>query len=375
MSRETTALFISPGDFQRGTGGSFYNRKLAESLRERGFRLDVVTIPDLPYFAGLIAGLAISPLLLLRLARGKYDFVIADGWAHPATILFNIICRMTGSVRLVIIAHHVRWRAMKLPGAFIARKIEEVAFRAAKLIVTVSRFVSSEVELLVGCSEKIVIAHPGSAPLLETTRSSGTANGKRVRLLFVGNCTRLKGLDHLIEALGFLKDIPITLDVVGDVRFEPRFYKKLVRQAKALGVSQNVTFHGALAHEALGSFYSRADIFAFPSLYEGFGIVLAEAMHAGLPIIATRIGPTNEILREDENALIVPAADSVAFAGAIRRLAADGFLRESFSRRSRELAGSLTTWKQTGEEICHRIEIMIQSSPDKTRTTKKTPKP
>jgi glycosyltransferase involved in cell wall biosynthesis len=375
MSRETTALFISPGDFQRGTGGSFYNRKLAESLRERGVRLDVVMIPDLPYFTGLIAGLAISPLLLLRLATGKYDLVIADGWAHPATILFNVICRMTGSVRLVIIAHHVRWRTMKWPVAFIARKIEGLGFRAAELIVTVSRFVSSEVEPLVGCCERIVIAHPGSGPLLATTRYSGTANGKRVRLLFVGNCTRLKGLDHLIEALGLLKDIPITLDVVGDLSFEPRFYKKLVRQAEALGVSQNVTFHGALAHQDLGSFYSRADIFTFPSLYEGFGIVLAEAMHAGLPIIATRLGPTNEILRENENALIVPAADPVAFAGAIRRLAADGFLRESFSCRSRELAASLPTWRQTCEDVCDRIEIMIQNSPDKTRTTMKTPKP
>jgi glycosyltransferase involved in cell wall biosynthesis len=374
MSREPTALFLNPGDIKRKTGGSIYNRKLAESLTGRGFRLEVVTVPDLPYFAGLVAGVAIGPLLLLRLARRKYDVVIVDGWAHPTTLLFNIACWMTGSVPLVIIVHQVRSRAMKLPARFIARMVERVALRCARLVVTVSGFISGEVERLVGSNERIALAPPGSAPLLDTTWDRGKREGMPLRLLFVGNCTRLKGLEHLVGALGLLQDVPVTLDVVGDLSFEPRYYEELVRQAKSLGVSERVTFHGAISHEELGRFYSQADIFTFPSLYEGFGIVLAEAMHAGLPIVATRIGPTDEILREGENALIVPAADSAALAGAIRRLAADAYMREGFSRRSRELAGSLPTWKQTCDNVCHRIEIMIRTSPDRTQRTKKTPR-
>jgi glycosyltransferase involved in cell wall biosynthesis len=108
-------------------------------------------------------------------------------------------------------------------------------------------------------------------------------------------------------------------------------------------------------------------------LYEGYGIVLAEAMQAGLPIVATRIGPVNEIVREDENALLVPPADSTALAGAIRRLATDPMLRDSFGRRSRELAGSLPTWKQTCDSVFQNIAIIIRTIPGTRQATNSIP--
>jgi glycosyltransferase involved in cell wall biosynthesis len=334
----------------------------------------MVTVPDLPYLAALIAGVAITPCLLLRLARRNPDVVIEDGWAHPTTLLFNVVCRLTGKARLVIIVHQVRWHAMKPPARFIARTFEQVALRCAHLVVAVSRFIGGEVERLVRSSERITLGPPGSAPLSGAVREPGETKAVPLRLLFVGNCTRLKGLDHLIAALGLLGDIHLRLDVVGDVRVEPLYYKKLVRQAKALGVSERTTFHGAVSHDHLGDFYSRADIFTFPSLYEGFGIVLAEAMHAGLAIVAARTGSVNEVINEGENALIVPPADSVALAGAIRRLATDSALRKNFGRRSRELATSLPTWKQTCDSICDQIEIMSRTTRDMKQTTTTIPR-
>ena len=368
---EPTVLFLIPGDMQRQTGGSLYNRKLAEALTERGFRLEVVTLPDLPYLAGLAAGLVIAPLILIRLASRKYDVVIEDGWAHPTTFTFNLVCWLTGRVRLVMIVHQVRCRAAKPPVRFIVRMFERIALRSARLIVTVSAFISGEVERLVGSNERIALARPGSAPFPDGECVRKEPRDEPLRLLFVGNCTRLKGLDHLIEALSLLWDVHLRLDVVGDVTLEPRYHKSLARRAKSLGVTERVTFHGAISHELLGRFYLRADIFTFPSLYEGFGIVVAEAMQAGLPIVATRTGPVNEIVREGENALLVPTADSVALAGAIRRLADDPTLRDSFSRRSRELAGSLPTWKQTCDSICHTIVIMIRAIPCAKQTAKR----
>ena len=368
-----TILFVVPGVIQRQTGGSIYNRKLADSLVERGFQLDVVTVPDLPYVPGLLACSVVSPLLLLCLARRKYDVVIEDGWAHPTTLLFNLVCWLSGRVRLVVIVHQVRCRAMKPPARYIVRIAEQLALRSARLIVTVSRFICSDVERLLGSSGHTLVAPPGSAPLSGVVPEPGETESTPLRLLFVGNCTRLKGLDHLIAALGMLRDLPLKLDVVGDITFEPRYFKKLVRHAGALGVSDRVTFHDAVAREDLGRFYSRADIFTFPSLYEGFGIVLAEAMHAGLPIVATRTGPAGEILHEGENALIVPPADSAALAHAIRTLASDPDMREEFARRSRELASSLPTWKQTCDSICHQIEIMSQTTPGTKQSMKATP--
>ena len=373
LLHEPSVLFLIPGDMQRQTGGSLYNRKLADSLTERGFRLDIVTLPDLPYFAGLVAGLIISPLLLLRFARRKYDVVVEDGWAHPTTFLFNLACRLTGKVRLVIVVHQVRSHTIKPAVRFIARMVEQPALRSAQLIVTVSAFLGRELERLVGGNAHIAVASPGSDPLSGSRRVRGDSRDQPLRLLFVGNCTRFKGLDHLIAALSLLQDVELRLDVVGDVSLEPRYYRGLVHKAKAFGVDERITFHGGISREDLGPFYSRAGIFTFPSLYEGFGIVLGEAMHAGLPIVATRTGPVEEVVREGENALIVPIADSAALAGAIRKLAADPTMRKDFGRRSHELAGTLPTWKQTCNSVCHKITIMIRTTPGTKQKTKTIP--
>ena len=370
---EPTVLFLIPGDMRRQTGGSLYNRKLAEGLTERGFRLEIVALPDLPYFAGLVAGLFITPILLLRFARRKFDLVIEDGWAHPTTFLFNVVCRLVGKVRLVIIVHQIRWHAIRPPVRSVALIVEQLALRSAHLIFTVSAFISGEVERLVGSNSQIAIASPGSEPPSGSGCPRRDSTHQPLRLLFVGNCTRLKGLDHLVAALSLLEDLDLRLDIVGDVSLEPRYFVGLARKAKTLGVDQRVIFHGAISPEDLGPLYSQADIFTFPSLYEGFGIVLGEAMHAGLPIVATRTGPVNEIVREGENALIVPPADSEALACAIRKLAADPAMRRDFGRRSQELAGSLPTWKQTCDIVSQKITVMIRTTPGTKQKTKTIP--
>jgi glycosyltransferase involved in cell wall biosynthesis len=205
------------------------------------------------------------------------------------------------------------------------------------------------------------------------TREQDETDTPPLKLLFVGNCVHLKGLEHLIAAMELLGDLQPGLDVVGDVTFEPRYYDKLLRQVQSLGLTDRVRFHGAVSPEDLGAFYSQADIFAFPSLYEGYGIVLAEAMHAGLPIVATRTGAVAEILSEGENALIVPPADSGALANAIRRVAGDAGMREKFGRRSRELAATLPAWRQTCDEVCDQIGAICRKTPGTKQRMKRTP--
>lgn len=371
--QKPSVLFLIPGDFQRQTGGSIYNRKLVEGLAQRGFRFELLSIPELPYFVGLGAGLFFAPLLLIRLASRKYDLVIEDGWTHPTTLLFNLACRLTGNVRLVIIVHQVRSATIENGFKFFARMVEKLALSSAQLIVTASAFLNGEVERLVGENSDIAIASPGSGPHSGPERIQRDSQEQPLRLLFVGNCTPLKGLDYLIEAISLLKDVDLRLDIVGDVSIRPRYCDALVRKTKALGIDKRITFHGAITSEDIGRFHSQADIFTFPSLYEGFGIVLAEAMHAGLPIVATRTGPVNEIIREGENALLVPPADSAALAAAIRKLAADPAMRKNFGRVSHQLSGSLPTWNQACDTVCHRITLMMRMTPDTKQTTRRIP--
>jgi glycosyltransferase involved in cell wall biosynthesis len=222
---------------------------------------------------------------------------------------------------------------------------------------------------LTGSGIPILVARPGSdgaigdAPGELSSNGGGSFVGSRIandapdplRLLFAGSCVQQKGVEELIEALAMVRDLPILLDLAGRRDIEPSFNRRLLRLIDALDLTDRVTFHGLVDSQALARLYALADIFVFPSRYEGYGIVLAEAMSAGLPIVAADSGPVAEILANNENALIVPVQDSKALAGAIRKLAEDSAMRERFGLRSRDLAEHLPSWRHTCELVREAI--------------------
>ena len=362
--------FIVPGKIARPTGGSIYDKRLADHLRERGARVEVVSVPDLSYFTGALVSPLLALWLALRIAGRGYDLIIEDGWGHPSFFLFNIAFRFASKSRFVIIVHQLRWVERKR-GIRIAAIIERCALRSGHLIVTVSRFMCGEIASLIGANPRILVVSPGSDLCLEHRREADTpAASPDVRLLFVGNCARRKGLHLLIRALSQADCHGLTLDVVGDYDFEPRYYEELRREVALLGSAQTVKFHGRVSNETLRSFYARADIFVMPSLYEGFGMVYAEAMRAGLPIIALDTGPVPEIVQAGENGLLVPLApeESLPFtlARAICKLATDVDMRARFSRRSIEIAKQLPSWKEACEIIYRNLLSLIESESDFT---------
>lgn len=358
---------IVPGHIDRVTGGSIYDRRLKDHLREQGARVRVISVPDLPYLAGLFFSPLISLYVAARLAGRSYDLIIIDGWAHPSLLPVILACRMARKIRLVLIVHQLRWVERKTgAGARIASAVERAELNSAHLVITVSRFMRARIEELAGKTSKILVACPGSDGAQESERAKrDDERAGEVRLLFVGNCTRRKGLEYLIRALSILKDPLVSLDVVGDCRFDPAYFDRIRRDVQSLDLGSAISFHGLVPGEALGSFYSRADIFVMPSLYEGYGIVYAEAMRAGLAIIATGGGPAAEIARDGENALLVPPADAESLARAIGSLVSDLDMRSRFSRRSIELARELPTWQGTCEQILASLRSLIQpnSSP------------
>lgn len=134
------------------------------------------------------------------------------------------------------------------------------------------------------------------------------------RLLFVGEMeTSIKGVDYLLGAVSILRDrgVDARLDLVGDGR-NRRDYEAMSRR---MGVSSLCTFHGRLPHEEVARLMLGADLFVLPSLAETFGVVLVEALAAGLPLVATRCGGPEEIVTPDVGLLVEPADSSALAAG------------------------------------------------------------
>lgn len=159
---------------------------------------------------------------------------------------------------------------------------------------------------------------PVQPPRVVRSAPSAFTPGRPLRLLFVGRLIRTKGVRDLVAAMGLLRGRPVTLDVVGD-GFDAAACTAL---AEDLQVTDAITFHGWLPHEAVLRSYADADVFAFPSYREPGGNVVFEAMGQALPLIVCgRGGPGAAV--DDSCAIRIPATSpeqlASAIAGAVSR--------------------------------------------------------
>jgi glycosyltransferase involved in cell wall biosynthesis len=140
--------------------------------------------------------------------------------------------------------------------------------------------------------------------------------GEEFLILTVRRLVPRMGVDLLLEAVALArKDLgPTRLMVVGDGELRPH----LARRAEQLGVADVVSFVGRVDDERLLAWYQAADVFALPSVaYEGFGMVTAEALACGLPVIGTDVGATPELLNPLAPHLVVPTGSATSLADAL----------------------------------------------------------
>jgi glycosyltransferase involved in cell wall biosynthesis len=142
-------------------------------------------------------------------------------------------------------------------------------------------------------------------------------------------------IDRLIGAFGLLKQRPghedLKLLIIGD---EIGKYPSLRRRVELSGVRQDVRFFGFVPDETLAALYRLASVFAFPSLYEGFGLPPLEAMACGTPVVTSNVSSIPEVV--GDAAVQVDPYDQTAIADGLERVLADGALREALIARGYE---------------------------------------
>ena len=175
-------------------------------------------------------------------------------------------------------------------------------------------------------------------------------------LLFVGRIVYQKGLDHLITAMGELKDQPWRLDLVGD---GPRV-EKLKEQAAGLGIADKVHFLGWLGRAELPKAYQQANLFVYPSRHEGMPNAVLEAMASGLPVLATRIAGNEELVTE-ETGLLVPPEDPAALQSALKKLLSDAALRQRVGGAARRRVEEKYSWQAATQAYLDLMRNIVKS--------------
>jgi glycosyltransferase involved in cell wall biosynthesis len=197
---------------------------------------------------------------------------------------------------------------------------------------------------------------PNGVDIHRFTNGNARSSADVVRILFVSRLIMRKGLQFLIEAVPDIlqqANSPFEIKVVGDGPDK----EKLLQQIEQFGVAEKFRFCGYIDHGKLPEYYLDADIFVLPSLAEGMPNVVLEAMGSGLPVVATRVPGSEELIHHGENGYLVAPSDSQSLAQAIISLINDRVLRKRMGKQSKEIV-SQYTWKSIAEQY---IELYQQS--------------
>ncbi len=154
----------------------------------------------------------------------------------------------------------------------------------------------------------------------ETARRHLGINGSGM-VLFVGRVEPLKGIDRLIRAMPSLyREWGLKLMVVGgDSDGQPEV-ESLQSLSRSLGIQDNVTFAGTVRYEDLPMYYSAADVCVVPSYYESFCLVALESLACGTPVVATRVGAMESVIRHGQNGYLLEDNDPNHLADSIAAL-------------------------------------------------------
>jgi glycosyltransferase involved in cell wall biosynthesis len=163
-------------------------------------------------------------------------------------------------------------------------------------------------------------------------------------LLYVGFSTARKGLEYLARALRIMQS-PAHLVMVG--KWEKHYQRRFLR---VLGSARaRVHIAGYVPEADLMTGFAAADVFVLPSLLEGFGIPLVEAMAGGVPVVTTTAGAAGEIV--GDAGLVVPPGDSPALAAALDRMLADHDLASQFSQIGQARARALFDERRMAADV------------------------
>lgn len=307
----------------------------------------------------LARALAVVPLALAH-ARELSGSGVRHVHAHYATYpaLAAWIVRRTAGIPYSFTAHaHDLYVAQPM----LARKTRDAAFVAA-----ISEFNRRYLEPYRG-GTAVEVVHCGvDVGRIAFAERALPASGDPVRALCVASLQEYKGHMVLLEALASTPELDrVRLDLVGEGELRPA----LEAQARALGLADRVTFHGAQPEEAVADLLARADLFVLPSVVardgqmEGIPVALMEALAHGLPVVTTRLSGIPELVRDGETGLLAEPGDPASLARALAAVLADPDAAAERARAGRALVEREFDLTASARELSRLLRQTLAAAP------------
>lgn len=360
MKRNTVFFTFCILDDPR-TGGDLYNKYLRDFLKDqKDVQIilsdekddEIINRPSGTFFINWWFFRRISAL-----PRGSV--IIQDQMHRFAFFLANwLIKSCLRSIRIVAMVHETPYQKYTGINSIKNKTITHLFYRSLDCIIVNSEFIAKEAVSLGGRREKIKIRRlPGQ--ILYTNPTSKKKISAEAKVLCVANIRPKKGQKCLIEALKLLRGYELRTTFAGVCKDEG-YERELQSLIKEYELENNVRIAGWLNSERMAEAYKECDIFVLPSLYEPWGMVIQEAMHFGLPIVASDTGGIPEQVTHLREALLVPPGDPEALAQAIERLLTDKGLRKKLVKNAYQRLRNMPTWE---EVLRYDMSLILSGRP------------
>ena len=321
--------WIVYGALEQRTGGYIYDAAIAYRLRAAGDAVEIVSI----------AAGSDPAHLAHRLSDGHYDAIVGDALA--ARELGGALPKCAGRAARVLLVHHLTSWEHEVQNAQALREEEARAIATSDHLVATSAWTAARLSGEYGRACDVVMAGSDRLERLERPRAAAG----RVILTFVGSIVPRKRLSLLLEAVDRANP-NLELRVIGDPTRDPA-HAASIRNCleRRPSLRKRVAMLGLVDDRVLARELALADALVLPSSLEGYGMVLSEALHAGVPVIAARMGPLSEIVGSGECALLFDG-DADRLAELLTRFASEPLLRERMRAAAEERALFLPNWDE-----------------------------
>lgn len=337
--------------------------KLAEIDRENEYLLYFDRPPDRDVIPGanfhtrvirLPAGNNYFTWLQLRLPgalkKEKVDLFHFTFYTMPFR---RLSCRAVVTMADISYETHPEWYSLK--SRIAMRPFSRLAARRSDLIITTSEFSRREIaDTYRVPEEKIRVTYLSPYQSFERYRNENRHTmKKRFRLgdryiLYVGSLHTRRNTARLLEAFAKVRNRGIDTQLVFVGKKEHPF-ENFEEDVSALGLGGSVRFLDFVEEKDLVGLYYGADIFIYPSLYEGFGLPVLEAMYCGIPVITSKTTSLPEVA--GEGALLIDPLSVDAMAGAMDTLSRDRTLRARLIEKGKKRAALFTGEKLARETL------------------------